>query len=76
MRLEYDLFIAMYCTLPAALPLPPSPIAVALACRPCAHIITLAPSSWLAVHANCGCVRVGSSPLLQSSSSGVYVIDN
>ncbi|KAH8982750.1 hypothetical protein EDB86DRAFT_2890539 [Lactarius hatsudake] len=50
-RHEYDLytvqkiFIAMYCTLPAALPLPPSPIAVALACRPCAHIITLAPSS-------------------------------
>ncbi|KAH9069389.1 hypothetical protein EDB83DRAFT_2551240 [Lactarius deliciosus] len=81
MRLEYDLytvqkiFIAMYCTLPAALPLPPSPIAVALASRPCAHIITLAlsssPSSWLAVHANCGCVRVGSLPPLQSSLSGV-----
>ncbi|KAH9166800.1 hypothetical protein EDB89DRAFT_2128071 [Lactarius sanguifluus] len=49
---------------------------VALACHPCAHIITLAPSSWLAVHANCGCVRVGSLPPLQSSSSGVYVIGN
>ncbi|KAH9023575.1 hypothetical protein EDB83DRAFT_2555587 [Lactarius deliciosus] len=83
MRLEYDLytvqkiFIAMYCTLPAALPLPPSPIAVALASRPCAHIITLAPSSspssWLAVHANCGCVRVGSLPPLQLSLSGVLI---
>ncbi|KAH9030257.1 hypothetical protein EDB83DRAFT_2555001 [Lactarius deliciosus] len=70
------IFIAMYCTLPAALPLPPSPIAVTLACRPCAHITTLAPSSWLAVHANFGCVQVGSLPLLQSSSSGVYVIGN
>ncbi|KAH9177540.1 hypothetical protein EDB89DRAFT_1933176, partial [Lactarius sanguifluus] len=53
-----------------------TPIAVAQACRPCAHIITLAPSSWLAVHANCGCVRVGSLPPLQSSSSWVYVIGN
>ncbi|KAH9029350.1 hypothetical protein EDB83DRAFT_2422042, partial [Lactarius deliciosus] len=48
------IFIAMYCTLPAALPLPPSSIAVTLACP---------------VYANCGCIRVGSLPPLQSSSS-------
>ncbi|KAH8987500.1 hypothetical protein EDB83DRAFT_2483552, partial [Lactarius deliciosus] len=64
-------FIAMYCTLPAVLPLPPSPIAVALAYRPCAHIIT---PLWLTVHANCGCIRVGGSPLLQSSSSSGFVV--
>ncbi|KAH9159437.1 hypothetical protein EDB89DRAFT_1916168 [Lactarius sanguifluus] len=34
------------------------------------HIITLAPSSWLAAHANHGCVQVGGLPPPQLSSLG------
>ncbi|KAH8994161.1 hypothetical protein EDB86DRAFT_2927328 [Lactarius hatsudake] len=52
--IQYRKSLLMHCTLLAALPLLPSPIAVALACRP-AHIITLDPSSCRVSRRRRGC---------------------